>query len=257
MKMAYSNIKAFSWISISLALGIGAFFLSALVSNKTHAAATPEAVSVPLTAQFTKNMYWANGNLGRTESKLYAQFSNGAVMFRKRELYPGNRPVFSEILDPNTGDRMFLDEVTKSVSTVRKSPQEMRATISDIESQGCPEGVDLRKLVDGPQLLGRRTVVYLQKPIAGITDEIWMAPDLNCLVLQEVQRDATNGSYNRETATWLKLGEPGEELRGVPADYLERDPEAVEELHKLMSGGDMFWGPLALRHMKKEYSAKR
>jgi hypothetical protein len=249
----YLDRSLLKWILVSTGMGLAAFYFSASLSSLAHASDDRQIVH-PLTAEFTRDMYKSNGDLFATNSRLYARFSDGSVVFRVDQLYPRNKPVVAEIINIPSGERMFLDSATESVTTLKRSVQEARRMVASLSSEGCPDNVDISRLRDGGEILGIRTVYYLDKVTPGVIDEEWLAPDLNCLILKEVQTSETHGgARNVEMATLIALGEPSESLRTVPSYYAERDPEAVEQRHKVMTGGDPFWGPQLLQKMKREY----
>lgn len=114
---------------------------------------------------------------------MHLRFSDGSLSNAFTELYPEKRsqPTITEILNATTGDRIYLDPVTRSSITLEESVTEVRRTISETDTEGCPAGVDLAKLPQLSRLLGMRTVYYANRDAFGDMVETWMAPDLNCL----------------------------------------------------------------------------
>ncbi len=196
-----TNIKNLARLLFIFAgLRVSAFYLISFTSNKLQAAG-PLAEIHPLTAEITRKMYSGKGEIGKgtlfqITSKVYAQFRDGSIVFRVLEVYPVKKTLASQIKNATTGEWMFLDDATDSVMTLKKRPEVLRHMISDSEPIGCPEDVDMSKLPDEEKLLGFRTLRYVTFPQDGVKDEKWLAPELGCFPLKEIQTSSIhNGAH--------------------------------------------------------------
>lgn len=202
--------------------------------------------------QTTQNMFTASGTFSRTKLKTYARFGDGTVMFSIRQTIPEAELITMQILDPNKDARIFVDEVTKSVTTIKPPKAVFSEMMSELSSEGCPSGVDLSKLPESEEILGVKTRYYVDETPA-ITDERWIVPDLNCIILKEIQTShELGGAHNEMMATSITFGEPPARLRTIPPFFAERAPKQVQSLHLAATGHER-WGPAGLKLLSKYY----
>ena len=241
-------------VAVSLTLGVASLYTTALFSRRAHAQEQP--VVKPVTISYTFQMYGPGGELFMTKSLLYMRFRDGSQSKTSAELTPKAMPLITEILNATTGDWIYLDPITRSSITFKRSPIKVRSVIEqDDDGVPCPAGVDLAKLPQLAPMLGQPIVYYDDKDRFGDMVERWMAPDLNCLPIKEIDTSSRHhGSYNVKIATSIKIGEPNEELKSAPRDYTERFPEAIESMHVAETGGQTFFGTVVLKAMKRQYA---
>lgn len=246
-----SNRSLFISLALSVAIGACSFYTAPLFMAKVHAQnASP---SPPVTVNYTFKEYTPTGALFLTKSREYMRFSDGSLVNRFTELHPKQQPIITEILNATTGDWIYLDAVTRSSMTFKRTPARVREAISEADTEGCPTGVDLEKL---PQfsMLGMKVVYYANRDLAGDMVEKWMVTEFNCVPLKEIDTSPRHaGAHNEEIAISVKAGEPAEDLKEPPPDYIERSPEEVEQMH-IATAGEPFWGSVVLQAMKRHYA---
>ncbi len=240
-------------VILSLVCGVGAFYAASFVSRTTHAQSSPP--SRPVTVDYTIREYDPTGQLRLTKSRLYARFSDGSMANRYTEVSPQQRPIITEILNATTGDWIYLDATTHSAVTLKRKPAKVEKAISESDISGCPSGVDLTKLPQLAPILGLRILYYANTDSMGDMEEKWIAPDLDCLPMKNIDTSPQHGgAHNVEVATSIRIGEPDEDLKTAPPSYTERTPEQVEDMHIGATGGEPFWGRLWLHNIKRDYA---
>jgi hypothetical protein len=84
--------------------------------------------------------------------------------------------------------------------------------------------------------------------------ERWMIPELDCFTVKEIYRSA--GARTEEVVESLEEGEPDRALAAVPAEYTERSPATVDDLHQKATGQPAFgyaWGT----KIEKDYQRRK
>lgn len=250
-----SSRSFFISVVISIALGLASFQIASLISKKAHA--KESRPSRPVSVHYTIQQFDPTGKLAFAKSRHYSRFDDGSIANTFDEISPEPQPLITEILNATTGSWLYLDPVTKSSITFERSPARVQRAISQADTEGCPSGADLGKLLSTGSILGVKVVYYANKEASGDLIEKWMAPELDCLPLKEIDTSPRHaGARNVEVATFVSVGEPSEDLKSAPPSYVERFPEVVEEMHISATGGKPLWGNLALRAIKRHYSAE-
>lgn len=162
-------------------------------------------------------------------------------------------PVLVKIMNVRTGVWQLLDPVTRSVISINDSPQQVQAMIAEMDrEESCP--ANLAKMPEAETMMGHATVYVEEWPTSDIKVEKWMAPDLGCFPLKEIETSAAHGgAYNVHIVTSLQPGEAGSALMQVPDGYTERRPSAVENVHQRKTG-KVFLGPVASSTLEHKYS---
>lgn len=94
-----------------------------------------------------------------------------------------------------------------------------------------------------------------------LSEELWLATDLNCLLLREhttmTAKDGTERQFFREAVS-IKLGEPPAEYFEIPSNYVERGPADINsEVEKRFPGSHVIPHPEVLDKLQHVYETDK
>jgi hypothetical protein len=248
--------------SAILALGLLAFGISFLVFHVRLVSAKPQVVVPnvrPFVASSSKRYYAQSGDLGIEAEIEYARTSHRSTVVRQRHVYPD--PAISEttshINDFDKERQVFLEPLTKSVMTMSYPQREQLSLLHGSWEETCPKATDDNTKIsdDGTVLLGYHVLHLVTRSTPDWTTERWMAPELECFSLREL--NSRGGARNELVVTSLTEGEPPMELFQIPADYVERSPREFESLYRDVTGRPSPWGPTFTNRLDDQYQKRR
>lgn len=245
----------FKLVIVSAFLGLASFYSSCFLFSRAHA--HEGLSSLPVSVEYLINMYGPEpkADLAFTKIETFLRYKDGSVVKRFIQTFPTSKTLVTEIMNVDSGQAIYLDEATRSSNTFQRSREKILETIADDDYESCPSGVDITTLTLLPSLLNQRTVYFERKNTAmGYVDQRWMATELNCLPLKDIETwPARGNAYTTYVATSVKVGEPDETEKHSPKDYIERTPEALEAIH-LAQTGEPFRGQRGVRVVGRVYT---
>jgi hypothetical protein len=173
-----------------------------------------------------------NGPAG-THTRYYtiAVRSDGTRVWARRDQAPdGTWNLSRTITDPNTGKRVSIDDLTKSISSIFLG----KRVLANLEASLT----ECRNSLTGIKTSNLLGYAVVEKTYSGIaphgnhfTQEVWSAPELGCLALKKTTTwtgagDAVVSQHTIEAVAVVD-GQPTSSLFAVPTNYTERSPGEV------------------------------
>jgi hypothetical protein len=247
-------------VSLAFSAGLALLSFSAafwFTASHPRRAAAQAVLSVrPFVATISKVYYDPSGALSVREEIRYARTASRTTAITPRQTYPLDRPMLAQILDNDREAELFLEPVTRSVTSIPYSRSDQNGFIAGVWEETCPkDDKEMTVLPGGPVLFGYSTLHVVKKWNSNRTTERWMAPELECFSLKEV--DILSAARDEIAVTSIQEGEPSIDLLRPPAGYTERSPAEVESLYKATTGARSLWGETLARRLEAQYRAGR
>jgi hypothetical protein len=204
----------------------------------------------PVAATSRNNHYDQTGKLWFSTRVQYVRHSDRSTVLRQQELHPKKADLLTQILDRQTEREVFLEPLTRSVTTLALSRAEQESLTSGAWEGSCPVE-DMANASPGGVFFGHQTLHITKDWGAGEIAERWMILELDCFTVKEINTEA-DGQYSETVVESLHEGEPDRSFVAVPADCAERSPAAVDDLLMKATGEPAFgcaWGA----RMEREY----
>jgi hypothetical protein len=209
-------------------------------------------------ATIVRKYYTPSGIVERVSEIQYACTSHHSMVVKLRQIYPGpaEAEMYTHVTDFDKGEQIYLDPVTKSVTTMSYSQQEQASFLRGSWDETCPKPSDGETVIkdEGAVMFGYRVLRLTTRFTPDWTAERWMAPDLECFALKEIH--TSKGTHNDSLVTAITEGEPAIELFQTPQDYVERSPLEVESRHKDATGNAL-WGPALAKRRDARYQTRK
>jgi hypothetical protein len=169
----------------------------------------------------------------------------------------GETGVFIEVLDVPARKYIWANSFIKSVMTFYLEDEELRELWA--AENGC-EAAEVKEQLWRPGLTSRRQIlgqdairVEKRDETLGLRKITWVAPQLDCLVLEKAA-DFSSGAHNNRSYVSLHVGPPPQSLFEIPPDYLEHSPIAYEAAYRARFPGYRVWNdPRFVRAKQAEY----
>lgn len=214
-----------------------AWMLGMIVSKLNIPVAHATSAPAAFTASYVTTTHnSANVELQRAEA-VFAQRSDGSSVLLQKTAGPGVPSGTRRILDVQKKRVVSVDPRTESISTFHYSDDELdhaRNPPLSCEQHGKPLAQDHQ-----PQMkMEGLDVVRFSGKMSSTENPVvrWMAPALNCFVLQEEGTIVADQFRFRRTTASLSIGEPDPLLFEVPDSYTERSPSEVLALARVQMG---------------------
>jgi hypothetical protein len=226
---------AHRWLPMSN-LKIAAYCLSTVIvattggilTRKVNALQqTPDAVTVQRSDTYYK---FREGGISRQLSVTIAVRSDGSNVEIQEGTGPDGRVgKQSRIVDVRRKQRIIADGLTESVTTYNLQSEVLQRMNLSKGACSATDGSNKRVLL-GYEVV-RSTSVLGNDNGVELSSESWIAPQLNCLPLEETTFAGTAGVpphvVSVKRVTKVAHGEPDESLFMVPINYVERSPSVV------------------------------
>lgn len=237
-----------SWLALSL------------VALGTAFSQSPAIYLRPFVAHRNDKMYSKDGRLVSDSQRIIAHREDGSALdqFTVSEPEPGTA---IHITDASLRRHIWLEPFTESSLTFHLSEQEWTEEVSRLTA--CESAEIKEQLenshgdapVESSKMLGFE-VRKITHNLPWGTSVRWVAPELDCLALEETQT-FTNGSRNTFVVEKIEVGTPPPSLFDVPGGYAERSPKEVEALYRAKYNGQVFLGDLGVTNVERRYQRQR
>lgn len=240
--MKSRRMAKISRVAVAILLVSVLSFAAAYVYARTALANSFEHV-LPFTAVVTTSYYSGDGALGRKTTKLYVRYRDHKTAYEVNEVFPKQTPKLVDIIDVRSGQRTFLDPLTKSKSTFYYAPEHLRRIFLESGSESCPANV--LDLEQAGVFCGLSTRHQVERLNPTWTEESWLVPELSCFAMKQIDYLSMSGKLgarDEEAVTSFTPGDPAPGLLPDPEDYTERTPQDTENEMATRFPGHVF-GP--------------